>query len=582
MSIIVHVTHEAVQKVGGIGAVLQGLITAKKYGEHINRTILIGPVFPAGVGEERLGGDGEVLYSSSDGIDKGNYAEIFKPIEEKYYTWIVYGKRRFFDRASGIETFPEVILVEPSNVNQNRENYFKASLYHRFGIQSHLYENEWEYEQYVRIAEPGYEAIRALIAENGDEPCFIIAHEFMGIPLALKAILEDEPNVKTIFYAHEVATIRPLVEDTHGHDTSFYNVLELAASQGKFVEGIYGFQNHFFKHALVTKAKFCDNIFAVGDLVIKEFRFLGADYKDINIDLVYNGVPAFEITLEDKKLSRARLQKYASNLLGYIPDYVCSHVTRLVPSKALWRDIRVLEHLDKMLATAGQTCVLFVLSTLIGTGRPDADIRRMEAEYGWPLTHKEGYPDLVGLEVNFYDAVEAFNSSSKAAKIVFVNQFGWSQDKCGVAMPEDMEFMDIRKGTDVEFGQSVYEPFGIAQVEPLSFGALCVVSNVCGCCGFVEKVTGGGFVRNVIIADYTKLASGEKSIDEVLSIGIPQRDVIESHNSYEAAVKIFDRLPRTDEEITQMISDGYAIGSKMSWEVVVSDYFLPGLEKALG
>jgi len=581
MSTVVHVTHEAVQKVGGIGAVLQGLITAKNYNENINRTILIGPVFPAGTGEERLGKDGEVLYSSFDGIDKGNYAKIFKPIEEKYYTWLVYGKRRFFDRASGLETFPEVILIEPSNVNENRANYFKASLYHRFGIQSHLYENEWEYEQYVRIAEPGYEALRALTAGDAEEPCFIISHEFMGMPMALKAILENEPNVKSIFYAHEVATIRPLVEDSHGHDTSFYNVLEMAMSQEKFVEDVYGPQNHFFKHALVTKAKFCDNIFAVGDFVIKEFRFLGADYKDTNIDLVYNGVPAFEITLEDKKTSKAKLQKYASNLLGYTPDYVFAHVTRLVPSKALWRDIRVLEHLDKMLATAGQTCVLFVLSTLIGTGRPDSDIRRMEAEYGWPLVHKEGYPDLVGAEIDFYNALESFNLSSGAAKIVFVNQFGWSQDRCGVAMPEDMEFMDIRKGTDVEFGQSVYEPFGIAQVEPLSFGALCVVSNVCGCCGFVEKVTGGGFVRNVIIADYTKLPAGERSIDEVVSIGIPQRDVIESHNSYEAAVKIFDRLPRTDEEITQMISDGYAIGSQMSWEVVVSDYFLPGLEKAL-
>jgi hypothetical protein len=27
-------------------------------------------------------------------------------------------------------------------------------------------------------------------------------------------------------------------------------------------------------------------------------------------------------------------------------------------------------------------------------------------------------------------------------------------------MPADMEFMDIRKGSDVEFGQSIYEPFG--------------------------------------------------------------------------------------------------------------------------
>ena len=44
-------------------------------------------------------------------------------------------------------------------------------------------------------------------------------------------------------------------------------------------------------------------------------------------------------------------------------------------------------------------------------------------------------------------------------------------------MPADMEFMDIRKGSDAEFGQSIYEPFGIAQVEPISFGGICVFSE---------------------------------------------------------------------------------------------------------
>ena len=43
MSTIVHVTHEAVQKVGGIGAVLQGFFTAKAYQGAVRRSILFGP-----------------------------------------------------------------------------------------------------------------------------------------------------------------------------------------------------------------------------------------------------------------------------------------------------------------------------------------------------------------------------------------------------------------------------------------------------------------------------------------------------------------------------------------------------------
>ncbi len=39
-------------------------------------------------------------------------------------------------------------------------------------------------------------------------------------------------------------------------------------------------------------------------------------------------------------------------------------------------------------------------------------------------------------------------------------------------MPEAMSFDDLRAGTDQEFGQSLYEPVGIAQLDPLATGAL--------------------------------------------------------------------------------------------------------------
>jgi hypothetical protein len=62
---IVHVTHEAVQKIGGIGSVLEGLITAPEYAEAVDRTILLCPLFNRDGGvDHRLGPEGEVLYSS--------------------------------------------------------------------------------------------------------------------------------------------------------------------------------------------------------------------------------------------------------------------------------------------------------------------------------------------------------------------------------------------------------------------------------------------------------------------------------------------------------------------------------------
>ena len=510
----------------------------------------------------------------------GGYANLFFPIEEQYHVWIVYGKRRFEDPISGLIVYPEVLLIEASNCNQAQEGIFKYRLFERFGIQSERYDGIWDYEQYVRIAEPAYDALQALFQQDPDGLCYIVSHEFMGMPLVCKAILTGSPDVRTIFYAHEVASVRPLVEDNLGHDTMFYNVLEAATAQGMYLEDAFGSQGHYFKHALIEKARYCDNIFAVGDYVVKEMRFLGSAYDDVNIDLVYNGIPAFQLKLSEKQRSKRLLQEYANSLLDFTPDYVFTHVTRLVTSKGLWRDMRVLQHLDEMLAAENKTAILFILSTLIGPGRSGDDVWRMEAAYGWPMYHRIGYPDLEGAEIGLNSGVAAFNLNSSAIKVVFVNQFGWSRERCGKAMPEAMEFMDIRKGSDVEFGQSIYEPFGIAQVEPLCCGTICVVSNVCGCVGFVQQAANGEETPNLLIADYTELDGLPADVDAVRNIGQAERDHIEAQNSRYVAEELLKRLPRSPSQAEQLLHQGYEIGAHMSWEVVARNYFLPGLAHA--
>ena len=109
--------------------------------------------------------------------------------------------------------------------------------------------------------------------------------------------------------------------------------------------------------------------------------------------------------------SRNKLRQYCKNLLRYEPDYVFSHVTRLVPSKALWRDLRVLEHLELDLRKRNETAVLFTLSTEVPARRPE-DVLRMEQNYHWPVVHREGHPDLSGGEAG---TTRACRSSTPAA-----------------------------------------------------------------------------------------------------------------------------------------------------------------------
>ncbi len=185
---------------------------------------------------------------------------------------------------------------------------------------------------------------------------------------------------RTVFYAHETATARRLVEDDDGHDTRFYNALYKAREWGLSLEAVFGIQDHLYKHALLKQVGRCDSIFAVGDLVVDELRFLGGSLLNANIDLVYNGIVAADATLEEKLLSKSRLQRYCQNLLGYVPDYVFTHVTRMVPSKALWRDLRVSGASGRAAwRQIDKRAVLFVLSTSVPAGRRPEWVRSWEA-----------------------------------------------------------------------------------------------------------------------------------------------------------------------------------------------------------
>jgi hypothetical protein len=580
MKTVVHVTHEAVQKIGGIGAVLQGLLTSRTYLDECPRNILVGAFWPSDdIGEHRLGPQGEVLYSSLDHLYRSPLAARFREIEQAFDVGIVYGRRRFIDKDTGIASTPEILLIDVSRFDEKRIADFKFRLWEKFGISSSQYDSIWDYEQWVRLAEPAIASLHALGATSSVEPCTILAHEYMGIPTALAAVLEGErSNFRTIFHAHECATMRRIVEGHPGHDTMFYNVMQSAMAEGHFVEDVFGDQSGYYKHAVVKAARFLDGIFAVGDYTLKEIRFLGNDFVHVNAQIAYNGVPHWKISVEDKMASRNKLRGYCKTLLKYEPDYVFSHVTRLVPSKGLWRDLRVLEHVDEILRERNETAVLFTLSTEVPARRGD-DIRRMEANYKWPVVHREGLPDLSHGEAAFYAGVQEFNACARNVKVVFINQFGWDRTRCGNRMPADMEFMDIRKGADVEFGQSIYEPFGIAQVEPISFGGICVYTNVCGCAGFVEKAAGGA-TPNAIVADYTELSDRGLRPEQLLALGRAERDLIEDQVATRVARELVERLPRTPADFEAFIQRGYDLASKMSWDAVARDYILPGIQKA--
>ncbi|NOX62905.1 MAG: hypothetical protein GXP42_13325 [Chloroflexi bacterium] len=584
IELLVHITHEAGVKVGGIGAVLDGLLSAKSYNDAIPRSILVGPLNMGNRAEmERLFHPRNGLklrFATPLGLDTlpPALSRHFYDIEAHYNVRIYYGRRPF----RGVEH--EVLLIHAADIDPSAVGGFKYFLWDKFGLDCARYESDEEFRLFVNLAEPAYAALYHL-ANEVTGPRVLLAHEWMGLPLVMAARLKDPALWRSAFYAHEVATARLLVEGHPGHDTRFYNALRLARAQGLNLDAVFGDQSHYFKHALVQRAVICDGVFAVGDWVVDELRFLGGGFEDKRIDLVYNGAPVAPLTLAEKQAGKRLLQEYAYNLLGFRPDFIFTHVTRFVTSKGMWRDLRVMEHLDRMLAVAGKTAALFTLSSAEPTGRPVENVFRWEREYGWPVNHRADNGDLLGLEADyFFNGIAPFNRASLASKIVLINQFGWSRDRCGERMPADMTFAHLRHGSDLEFGQSIYEPFGIAQVEPLSFGALCVPSNVCGCVGFVEKAAADmPHFPNLIVADYVTPPPGQhfETPWDALRIDQYDRDQIEIANSRIVAESIASRLPLNDAQTQRLLDYGQEAGSRMSWEVVARDYLLPALARLL-
>lgn len=590
--LVVHMSDEAGVHVGGVGSVLAGLLGTAAYQAAVARTLLVGPLHTRdSVAMERLTDPAngvQIEYSSYHGIYQGAPEDLryaLQVVERQYGVAMLYGTRRIGDYTC------ELLLADAGEADQQEANLFKFQCWEQFGLDSLRHSTNTEYNFYMALAPPLLAALESVTAASeahrGDR--YLLAHDWLALPLALAVQMrrhgDRQPagQWRTVYYAHETATARRLVEEKSGHDTSFYNALYKAKEWNLSLEAVYGSQESDHKHALLRQATRCDAIFAVGDAMVDELRFLGGRFANATIEVVYNGCSAETPTLAEKLDSKKRLQQYAERLLGYRPDYVFTHVSRMVLSKAFWRDLRLLNHLDASLRKRGQTAVLFALATSLPAGRRPQWVYAWEEQYGWPVNHRSDNGDLVGLEAAYYEEdLLPFNTANQNIRAVLVNQFGWSRERCGVRMSGDMTFADIRRGSDVEFGQSIYEPFGIPQVEALAHGGLCCLSSLCGCIGFANRVAGSlARLPNLVIADYVTLPHGYwvGSPYDAVSIDRGIRDWIEGSNSERAAHMLLARLPQNAEQRLALLENGSSAAQAMSWNTVVAGYLLPALQR---
>jgi glycosyltransferase involved in cell wall biosynthesis len=578
MKVGVHITHEVFHKIGGIGPIIHGLCTTDKYKAVFEKTVLYGPLFSSGAGVfSRLGKGGEVLYSNHDNYDCGKYHSIFLDIIKEYNIDIVYGKRSLVNEFNiNKKNTIDIILVGVNKMNVDKVNLFKHKLWENFTIASDRY-SEWDYEQFLRIGVPYLDIISKLYPLGAT--FYHFSHEYMGIPSLLSLFFSgcDRKKNKTIFYAHAISPCRHVTESLPGHDITFYNTMHKNKSEGRSFEEEYGMQYSSYRTELVKRSSSFDRIFTVSDLVKDEYQYLIPDIDENKLKVVYNGIPLKYISHEEKLKSRNRIQTYISNLYNFIPDIIFTHVTRLVPSKGIWRDISLLYILDELFHKSGIKGAYILLSTLVGTGREASQISSMEKEYGWPIIHKEGWPDLIGAESETYSYISHFNSRSKSIKGIFINQFGFDRRKCGEKVPEEANFLDLRIGSDVELGFSIYEPFGKAQLEVLPFGGTPAVSSSCGCSYLVKNRFQDLVHKPYVVLDFIGGTKNYIENTDLSSINVESRFELEQKLFLKAGKYIFINLPKSDSERLRSLDSIQERFQCLGWEKVAASMNFPGL-----
>lgn len=580
MRVAIHVTHEALYKVGGIGEVINQLCTSPSYLSIFDKTLLYGPLFEyVGSPSTRLGRDGTVFYSSKDSYDTKNFSQIFKPILEKYNIDLVYGERRIVNEfdPKKVSTV-EVLLVDITHMNKDIVNYFKYLFWEKFRLPSDRYEHDWDYEQYFRIGIPYFELISLLYPAEKEFLHF--AHEYMGIPSLLSLELNPAFNQRKhrrIFYAHEVAPVRRIVENLGGADISFYNILKFSKRMGLSLENIFGPQDDWYRTPLVKLVKRFDKIFAVGDWVAEEYKFLCPDVPEEKIVIVYNATSSNHYSFDDKLKSQKRIEKSIKPKFE-LPriDLFITHVCRLVKSKGIWRDFILLHYLEKFFQEHNLFGVYILLSSLVATGRPLHEVEKMIKEYHWPFEHKVGWPDLIGYEIEIYRYVKTFNNKSKNIKALFINQFGFSKSRCPTLLTEDIDTRDLRIGSDIELGMSIYEPFGIAHIEVLPFGGFSILSTSCGVSFFLEKSFENTF-KPYFTLDF--ISTGKNlSLESLKTLTEEKRYALEEYYIANNISKIFEKIPKTLKDKERFFKIISKEGYKLNWDYVIKTYFIPQIE----
>ncbi|WP_147446779.1 hypothetical protein [Corallococcus sp. CA047B] len=606
--LLVHLSYEATRTLGGMGVVLEHLLAAPEYRAAFPRTLLVSPtVRPCGLGsyapEESLAHDleahGEVLYSGLRRRNPEAWARVFQPVEARHDVSFIYGRR---DAPGGPV---EVLLVDLTDVLRGYRvrlgtlPLFLQRLHTLLGVDlpfdcrggrpapwralsrvwrglygTRLGAAPWLNRLFRRavhhglldappldhdamlaitLAEPVFDAVARLRSQDG-AGAVVLAQEHLSLPLAYKALLDGHDWCHTVYYAGEVRTPRVLVEygeaGQGASDARFYNVQRLGLEQGRTLDQVYpvGTWPNF---QILRNGHLCERVGAVSASVADELRFLDPRYSLQPVTVVPHGHRLIETEGDAKEAASVRVLRHARKQWGQDFRLLLTHISRDEVCKGLWRDVDVCEHLAELLPPERRPALL-VMVTEWNEADPSDNLRHVKAR------------------------VEAFNARGTGVHIALVNQPTW---------PAGLDFTrdDLHRATDVSLGQSLYESHGLAQLEALGCGAICVISGASGARRTLrEQCEALGLSEsahpNLVVSDPVtdaREAGLARTVEGWKALPATVLREQESRTARRVAEEVVRRLPRDAHEGRLLLETGRALAERMRWEPLIREQLLP-------
>ncbi len=563
---VVHILPQG--SAGGVGADMYSqLFSSQAYNDSVERTVIIGPCDLTSSGGQHTLYPEEILFSSLQGIVQHPAARKLAEVECKYGVRLLYGRTRFGREANSGYCRPEVILIDAARAYDHPVNALKGWMYEEFGLDSLRYEFHQAYERAVRFAPAALAALRAVQLADPNRPAVMLAQDELGVPMLLAGMMDPLAAYKTVFWAQGCSSALRQIESHPGHDTRFYNLMARAEQEHFYGEELFAPQDDDYHYALMRAARHCDTMIAVNDMVARELRFFNPALVHLPVLLCPQGISEDDVSAPRRQQAQANLRQFAENLLGYRPDIILSHTMKLSLKAAVWRDLRVLYHLETKLAEAGQRGVFYLVAT-DQPARSAEDVRCMEDGWNWPIGHQQSSPDLSDQEARVYAFIQDFNHHCQALRIIFINQPGLWRQGAGRRWPEGMTGADLELGSDIVFSQGIYEPLAQQALSAMAGGAF----------GVVTTSARSPQSSNLIPADYINLSGVSGNLRDLSALNQATRDLAEERTSVGLAEEIWSRLTKATME--ERIQAGMELHARYDWDVVCREYFLPALDRA--